>query len=85
MEVTNVRRSGSSTVIALKMIALALEHPDLAIEIKDHHPTHAADNHLAHLIRDLLERLGFIGFNITKRGTEFYLEFKRPVVPWRSK
>ena len=52
------RRSGRSTVLALKFITKALSYPGLWIEIVDHYPGKRADQTLLHMVQHRVKQLG---------------------------
>jgi hypothetical protein len=54
MMISDNRCTGKSTAIALKTIAEAIEKPFTPIVIKDHFPSRQADEHLAHMIRQIV-------------------------------
>lgn len=68
-----VRRTGKSTVLALRAIASAVESPGTRVLIKDHHPHPQADQHLAHLISDIVRELK-LSIVIIRSGSNFYLK-----------
>lgn len=56
------RRSGRSTIIALRTIALAMENPGRALRIMDHAGTSKADQFLMAMIQDMVNAMGFEHF-----------------------
>jgi hypothetical protein len=65
-DTTVERCSGRSTTIALETIAEAMKTPDKSVRVKDHHPSAQADNHLADMICEYIDRLGFSGFKLDR-------------------
>lgn len=54
-EVSADRRTGRSTVIALRTIAEAIENPEKKIKIIDHYSTYDSNKILAHTICDMIQ------------------------------
>jgi hypothetical protein len=55
--ISDNRCTGKSTAIALETIANAIKQPFTPITIRDHFPSTQADEHLAHMIEQIVRRL----------------------------
>lgn len=73
------RRTGQSTVLALKYIAGAIEKPNTRIRITDHYPSERADEHLASMMRDMIAKMDLSYLKISrvseKQGMAYYIKF----------
>ena len=61
------RRTGRSTVQALRYIATAMNHPYVWFDVRDHSGVRAADEALLRRIMEMVELLGFEHFQFDAR------------------
>jgi len=73
------RATGTSTVLAFKLIIKAMEEPYTWFCIYDHFGSRQANKHLMHMIQDYLTRLGFKEFYfITDQEGIHWISFGKP-------
>lgn len=51
------RATGRTTSLALRLLAQAIATPHVWVDIRDHHPTHAASQNLRRLMQEIADRL----------------------------
>jgi hypothetical protein len=69
------RRTGRSTALAFKLMGKAIQEPGQWHQIKDHHPSGAADRHLATMIAQTVTDLGLKFFNFRFVDHKCYVSF----------
>lgn len=62
------RATGRSTVLALRAIADAIEKAGEKVDVRDHHGTATADEHLMHMVQGMVEKLGLRDFRFSTSG-----------------
>lgn len=62
------RRSGTTTALAVRTIAIALQHPGTPVVITDHHGTQQMDMYLADMIRRMVYRMELKRITVRKTG-----------------
>lgn len=60
------RRTGRSTVRALRLLAEAIDNPGTILQVSDHHETVKADAELTTLCRQITEVLNLSDFTFTR-------------------
>jgi hypothetical protein len=70
------RRSGRSTALIHKYIAMAMLNEGVWVEVKDHYPSTQADRELLRGMRDVVVRLGYehFLFNLNIIGVKYEIE-----------
>lgn len=69
------RRTGKSTLLAFELISLCMKHPGIYVEIIDHHETCRANLDLLYLIRNIISKLDFKGFEFKREKNKFFMRF----------
>jgi len=70
------RRTGRSTVAALRIIAKCLENPEVYFRVLDHHGTVESHKAFRDLIEEMIFELDFKGFEFQKVDEYFLVRFK---------
>lgn len=72
----NSRRTGKSTIAALRLIAQCLHNPGVFYRIQDHHGTDKSHQNLKNLIKEIVTRLELKGFEFRNESDCFFVRFK---------
>lgn len=76
--VSDYRRTGRSTVIALDLLSTAMKNPRQWIPIKDHFPSLDADEHLMRMMHDIIRKLELQAFQFRVVSRQWSIAFGAP-------